>query len=59
MFNPFNNKNQTFQDLAYWKEWFNSHFDHNISVNYHPNVRERAYYEIIKKITEEESRSQS
>ena len=59
MIDPFKNKHQTFHDLTYWEKWFNSHFDHNISVNYHPSVRERAYYEIIKKINEEESRSQS
>ena len=59
MIDPFKNHPQTFQELKNWKEWFNSHFDQNISVNYHPSVRELAYYEIIKKITEEESRSQS
>ena len=59
MIDPLNNNLQTFQELSYWKDWLNSHFDHNISINYHPSVRERAYYEIIKKITEEESRSQS
>ena len=59
MIDPFKNNPQTFQDLTYWKEWFNSHFDQNISVNYHPSVREHAYYEIIKKIVEEESHSQS
>ena len=59
MIDPFNKKPQTFHGLTYWKEWFNSHFDQNISVNYHPIVRERTYYEISKKIAEEESRSQS
>jgi len=59
MIDPFKNNPQTFQELTYWKKWFNSHFDQNISVNYHPNVRERAHYEIIKKIIEQESRSQS
>ena len=58
MFNPFNNKIQLFQELAYWKEWFNGHFDENISVNYHPSVREQAYQAILKKIAEEESRPQ-
>ena len=59
MIDPFKNHPQTFQEFSYWKEWFNPYFDQNIFVNYHPNVRDRAYYEIIKKIAEEESRSQS
>ena len=58
MFNPFYNKTQPFRELAYWKEWFNGHFDENVSVNYHPSVREQAYQDILKKIAEEESRPQ-
>ena len=49
MFNSFHNKTQLFQELAYWKEWFNGHFDENVSVNYHPSVREQAYQAILKK----------
>ena len=58
MLNPLNNKIQPFQDLAYWNEWFNGHLDEDVSVNYHPNVREQAYQAILKKIAEEESRPQ-
>ena len=58
MFNPFNNNIQPFQELVYWKEWFNGHFDENVSVNYHPSVREQAYQAILKKIDEEEPRLQ-
>ena len=59
MFNTFNNNIQTFQELAYWKEWFNGHFDENVSVNYLPSVREQAYQAILKKIAEEEPRPQT
>ena len=58
MFNPFNNKIQPFHELAYWKEWFNSHFNENVSVDYHPSVKEQAYQAILKKIAEEEPRPQ-
>ena len=58
MIDSFNNKHQPFQELAYWKEWFNGHFDVNVSVNHHPSVKEKAYLAILEKIAEEESRPQ-
>ena len=59
MFNPSNNNTQPFQKLEYWKEWFNGHFDENVSINYNPSVREQAYQAILKKVAEEEPRPQT
>ncbi len=46
-----------FESLAFWMNWFDQRFKKNLSVDYLPNVRERAYREILSKTYKKASHS--
>ena len=55
--NRHQNDKQSFERLAFWMNWFDQSFKKNLSVDYLPNVRERANREILNKTDQEASHS--
>ncbi|MFL2773320.1 MAG: hypothetical protein ACJ0DH_07085 [bacterium] len=52
MFNPIPKKPNSFQELPYWLNWFESQLPKNLSVQYPPSKKKQALEMLARKILE-------